>query len=309
MIQSQHPESLPSRQAAPLVSVVIPCFNGARYLALAIESCLKQTYSNIELFIVDDAGQDNCPLIAREYARKDDRVRFIQRNRNGGISAALNTGYEQANGVYFTRLAQDDLFREDAIELMMRSLAENPGAGLVYFDAQVIDEWGQVVGDCPTAEPDEALERRNMVGLCVMWIREVWDKLGGFDSAFDTAEDYEYWLRIARHYPIIRCKDEAPFFVRVHDDMGSKRFAIRQMLAAYKARARHCGGLLESLLLNNRGHFEASFNYRMGGAYIRSYRHLFKAIGYWPWRLKNYRALAGLTVDTISSASRAKRAN
>src|SRR5438477_12732943 len=92
-----------SRPAVPgLVSVVIPCYNGAAFLAEAIESCLRQTYRDLEIIVVDDASPDHCAEIAGRYAAADSRVRVLRRARNGGVSSALNTGFRRARGEYFS---------------------------------------------------------------------------------------------------------------------------------------------------------------------------------------------------------------
>src|SRR5437870_5661637 len=94
------------------VSIVIPCYGGASYLAEAIESCLRQTFANIEIIIVDDASPDDSAEIAERYARQDKRVTVIRHSKNGGVSRAFNSGFRIATGEYFARLAQDDRFRD-----------------------------------------------------------------------------------------------------------------------------------------------------------------------------------------------------
>ena len=130
--------------AQNLVSIIVPCYRGSRFLAEAIESCLRQTHRELEVIVVDDASPDDCAEIAERYARSDSRVRVIRRPENGGVSRAFNSGLEAARGEYLTRLAQDDVFGESAIEVMLRQLQDHPDAGLVYCDGHVIDERGAV---------------------------------------------------------------------------------------------------------------------------------------------------------------------
>jgi glycosyltransferase involved in cell wall biosynthesis len=216
---------------AGLVSVVIPCYRGARYLPFAIESCLSQTYERMEVIVVDDASPDDCAAIAQRYAASDDRVRVIERADNGGVSEAFNTGFDASRGQYLTRLAQDDVFREDATECMVSFLEAHPGVALTYCDFQVIDDRGNVIGRRRVPPSEKALRFRNDIGLCVMWRRKVWEALGGFSSDYDTAEDFEYWLRIANRFPIGRCPDCAPMYVRTHCDTGTNRLFDRQETA------------------------------------------------------------------------------
>ena len=74
----------------PLVSIVMPCYKGEKYLSLAIDSCLSQKYQNLEIIIVDDGSPDSCAQIAKDYQTKDPRVKFLQHQKNKGVSAALN---------------------------------------------------------------------------------------------------------------------------------------------------------------------------------------------------------------------------
>jgi glycosyltransferase involved in cell wall biosynthesis len=214
--------------SAALVSIVIPCYKGAAFLAEAIESCLNQTYRNLEILVVDDACPENCTAIADRYAQQDPRIRVIRRPTNGRVARALNTGFEAARGQYFTRLAQDDLFAEDAIATMCGHLDEHPETGLVYCDYQAVDEQGNVLGRIEPLEPDRCLQFSNRLGLCVMWRRRVWETVGPFDPSYDTAEDYDYWLRVAEEHTISKCNGPAPFFFRQHPNMGSVRFISQQ---------------------------------------------------------------------------------
>jgi peptidoglycan/LPS O-acetylase OafA/YrhL len=220
-----------SVEPVPLVSIVIPCYKGAAFLAEAIESCLRQSYPHLEIIVVDDASPDDCAAIAERYAARDPRVRVVRRPANGGVSRAFNTGFESASGSYHTRLAQDDVFRLDAVEVMLRHLQANPEAGLAYCDYQILNPAGAVTSCVHVAPPAEALRWRNDIGICVMWRRTVWEKLGGFDCHYDTAEDFEYWVRVSQRFPIIKCGREAPLFFRHHPQMGSVRQLSRQLEA------------------------------------------------------------------------------
>jgi len=280
-----------------LVSIVIPCYEGARFVADSIESCLRQTYRDVEIIVVDDASPDDCGAIAERHARRDRRVRVIRRAANGGVSRAFNTGFQSARGEYFTRLAQDDLFREDAIEIMVNYMRTHEECGLVYCDSQTIDEQGRVTGLAPALDPDAALADSNRLGLCVMWRRSVWNAVGGFDPEFDAAEDFEYWLRISRRFPIAKSRDGAPFFFRVHERMGSNRFAVRQELAHWKARIRHCGGWLEALRLRSRCYAEVAYIYRVQRRIASAVYFSLLSIVHWPFLAASYRGLLGALVD------------
>ena len=273
-----------------LVSIVIPCYRGSRFLPEAIESCLRQTHCELEIIVVDDASPDDCAAIAERYARSDSRVRVIRRPENGGVSRAFNSGLAAAGGEYLSRLAQDDVFDESAIEVMVRHLQERPDAGLVYCDFHAIDDRGVVKRRFHLPEPDEALSFKNRLGLCVMWRRAVWEKVGGFDPRFDTSEDFEYWLRIAQSFPIAKCPDVAPFYVRFHDAMGSIRYFEKQERASIEAVNRWfpSGRSLRHCLLKRKALayaiFSASTNYSTAGRrQVSALVRVFRSFLLWPF--------------------------
>jgi glycosyltransferase involved in cell wall biosynthesis len=224
-------ETLPS-----LVSVVIPCYKGERFLAEAIESCVAQSYPLLEIIVVDDASPDSCAAIAERYALADDRVRVVRRSCNGGVSRAFNSGFDVARGEYLTRLAQDDAFEPDAIARLVTGLcAGGPATGLAYCDYCKIDEAGKVVGQSLTAEPADALKYSNEIGLCVMWTRDVWETIGGFNPDFDAAEDFEYWLRAAERFSLVKIPGPPALRIRIHAGMGTVQFAEKQVAAYHNA--------------------------------------------------------------------------
>ncbi len=271
------------------VSIVIPCYRGSRFLAEAIESCLRQTHRELEVIVVDDASPDDCAAIAERYVRSDDRVRLIRRLENGGVSRAFNSGFEAARGEYLTRLAQDDVFGDSAIEVMLRHLQEHPEAGLVYCDGHVIDECGVVKQRFSLAEPEVVLSFRNGVGLCLMWRRAVWEKVGGFDPQFDTAEDFEYWLRIAQSFPLTKCPGVAPFYRRNHGANGSTLFFAKQERATLEVvHHRFPTGSLRKRLLKRKAlaHalFSASTEYSaVGGQQLSALARVLRSFVLWPF--------------------------
>jgi glycosyltransferase involved in cell wall biosynthesis len=212
----------------PRVSIVIPCYNGAKFLGHAIESCLRQTMPSLEVIVVDDASPDNCADIAEQYARSDNRVTLIRREKNGGVSETFNTGFRAARGDIFARLAQDDAFCDDAIERLAGLFDSHPEVGLAYGDSVDMDDKGQISTRNSAPEPDSALVFGNRIGVCVAWPRQVWDRVGDFNPEFDTAEDYEYWVRVWNQYPIMKAAGPPLLRVRRHSEQGSRLFSEKQ---------------------------------------------------------------------------------
>ena len=126
----------------PLVSIVLPTHNGARYIEQAIQSCLDQTYPNIEIIIVDDASTDETPELLARIAAGNHRIRVIRHTQNQRLPGALNTGFANAKGDYLTWTSDDNLYEPEAIQLMVSGLEARPDVGFVYCDYRLIGhEW------------------------------------------------------------------------------------------------------------------------------------------------------------------------
>jgi O-antigen/teichoic acid export membrane protein/glycosyltransferase involved in cell wall biosynthesis len=275
--------------SSPRISIVIPCYNGARFLPDAIESCLHQTMADFELIVVDDASPDNCAEIAEEYARRDSRVHVVRREKNGGVSEAFNSGFRAARGQYFTRLAQDDFFEANALEVLAAYLDSRPEIALVYCDYTVMDEAGRITDVTWVPEPNEALVRGNRIGLCVAWRREVYERLGEFNSEFDAAEDYEYWIRVWNQYPIGKCNGIAPLRFRQHGEMGSHRYADRQerstlkiLQEAYPAKVRGIRRFHLRRVAVSKALLSAAWDYHEQGFHGKALNRVFRSFLLWP---------------------------
>lgn len=243
-IASHSPRAAGDHQ--PLISIVLPTYNGSRYLREAIESCRTQTYQNWELILVDDCSTDATPDIIAEYTRRDRRIRSIRHEVNKKLPAALNTGHAAARGEYLTWTSDDNRLLPSAIEEMARFLEEHPRVGVVYTDAVLIDETGQYMRDFP-ALPASRLAYMDALGACFLYRRTVYETLGGYDTELFLAEDYEYWLRAHRQFELAPLH-KILYEYRWHDQSLTKsanRLAIRT--SAERALRRHLPYLRRSL--------------------------------------------------------------
>jgi glycosyltransferase involved in cell wall biosynthesis len=188
--------------AAPLVSIVVPCFNQGRYLPSAIESCLAQTHRNIEVVVINDGSSDNTAEAAARYSS----IRYIAQE-NRGVAEARNAGLQHSRGEYVQFIDADDRLTPGAIESHLHCFSGHPEAGFVVGDIEWIDEEGQCTGrgNWPLLEAKfyEELLRVNHVAntIAVLFRRDVLEQIGGFKSFFAPAEDYELLLRAARKFP------------------------------------------------------------------------------------------------------------
>lgn len=180
----------------PLVSIVLPTYNGARYLRAAIQSCLEQTYPHWELILVDDASTDETPAIIDEYVRSDARIRALRHEHNRKLPAALNTGFAVARGAYLTWTSDDNRYRPHALATLVAFLEERPDIDVVYADYTVIDEAGRPLRAVRVETPD-VLPFRNPIGACFLYRAAVAQKVGAYAEDLFRAEDYDFWLRAA----------------------------------------------------------------------------------------------------------------
>jgi glycosyltransferase involved in cell wall biosynthesis len=204
----------------PLVSVIIPCYNGEAFLKEAIESALAQTYHRVEVIVVDDGSTDSSAEIAQKL-----RVRCI-RQPNRGLTASRNRGVRESRGSYIVFLDADDRLKPEAIETGLRVLAWRPECAMAVGDHCFVSKDGSHLADsrkdCLAAFHYEALLRSNFIEMIssVLFRRSVLDEVGGFDTGLRVAEDYELYLRIARDHPIC-CHSTVAAEYRIHETNAS----------------------------------------------------------------------------------------
>ena len=209
-----------SRPEGGKVSVVIPCYNQARVLGEAIESVLCQGYPDLEIIVVDDGSEDSTEEVASGYTKKDPRVRLIRQD-NKGLAAARNRGSSEAGGKYVVFLDSDDRLVLEALEVGVRELEAHPGCAFVSgicrkitADGSIVPEWEQFrVRDDPYLE---LLRSCPVYVPAVMYRRSVFDAVGGFDTSYKAAEDYDLYYRILERFPVY-CHDTLVAEIRRHE--------------------------------------------------------------------------------------------
>jgi glycosyltransferase involved in cell wall biosynthesis len=132
----------------PKVSVGVPVYNGAQYLAQSLESILAQTYEDFDLLISDNGSTDDTEAICREFAKRDGRIRYVRQDRNRGASWNYNIVARETFGPYFKWATHDDLLAPTYLERCVEALdSESEGVVLAYPKTRIIDAEGAVVGD------------------------------------------------------------------------------------------------------------------------------------------------------------------
>jgi SAM-dependent methyltransferase len=201
-ISGAAPDSLAEIES-PLVSVVIPCYNHAHFLADAVESVLVQTHPHVEIVVVDDGSADETPDVARRYAE----IRY-ERQDHRGLAAARNTGLGVSRGKYLVFLDADDRLLPDALEAGLECFRRHPESGFVSGSYRWIDGRGALLGAAEQVslgpDPYSALLRGNVIAMhaAVMFRRDALQSIGGYNPDFLACEDYDVYLRITRLLPV-----------------------------------------------------------------------------------------------------------
>ncbi|MDF3033466.1 MAG: hypothetical protein K0R76_420 [Alphaproteobacteria bacterium] len=184
------------------ISVVLPVYNGERYLKNSIESILNQKYKDFELIIIDDCSSDKSSIIAQNYAQSNANVSYYRNDINLKLPESLNRGFSQATGDYWTWTSCDNFYLPHAFEVLVNKLEENKQVGMVYSSMQLIDEQSQEIGDVEAGPPQDLI-LRNVVGACFLYRGAIAKKIGSYNKDMFLCEDYEYWLRIAQVSQIV----------------------------------------------------------------------------------------------------------
>lgn len=182
----------------PRLSIVLPVYNGERYLSEAIESIINQTFGDFELIIVNDCSSDETLDIANRFSDIDDRIIVTSNVENSGLPVSLNNGFNISKGEYLTWTSDDNIYHTDALEKMVTYLDSNKECGLVFADMNLIDENGEVIGH--RIAENYNIYSKNCVGACFMYRSECKSVIGDYDDSKRLIEDYDYWLRIASFF-------------------------------------------------------------------------------------------------------------
>ena len=180
----------------PKISVVLPVYNGSKYLSSAIESVLNQTVADFELIIIDDCSTDSSPDIIEKFIQTDERVSYYRNTQNLKLPMSLNKGFSLAKSDYLTWTSCDNVYLPNAFEKMLEVLEADKSIGLVYSSMKIINENDNEQG-CIEAGPASHLIFRNVVGACFLYRSTIAKLAGDYNPNLFLCEDYEYWLRIA----------------------------------------------------------------------------------------------------------------
>ncbi len=202
----------------PLISIVTPSFNQAKFLRQTIESILSQDYPNIEYIIIDGDSTDGSQEIIQEY---EGRLAYWESIPDKGQTDAINKGFAKTTGKYLAWLNSDDVYQPGALSEAVTYLEGHPEVGMVYGDCSFIDTQGQTIGRFPAAQTDYQRLQHGYVHIpqqASCFRRDLWDKVGPLDPSFYFAMDYDLWVRLAREAPLVYLPGHLWASFRLHGD-------------------------------------------------------------------------------------------
>jgi glycosyltransferase involved in cell wall biosynthesis len=186
----------------PLVSIVTPSFNQARFLERTIQSVLAQDYPRIEYIVVDGGSTDGSREIIQKYQGE---IAWWVSEQDKGQTDAINKGFNRARGDILAWINSDDTYHPGAVTAAVKYLMENPEVAMVYADCDFINENDRVIGKFNAAQTDLRRLRAGYVHIPqqTMFFRaQFWKELGPLDPSFYFAMDYDLWTRLAAHAPL-----------------------------------------------------------------------------------------------------------
>ena len=288
------------------ISIILPTFNRSRYLPLALDSILAQTYRDLEVIVVDDGSTDDTGQVVVPYSGQ---IRYIYRE-NQGRGAARNAGLEHATGEYIAFLDSDDLWYPDKLERQVTVLEANPDSAFVHGPVDVIDEHGSRHKE----ETENVLKlfekarRRgfsyeNLIDSCLIFMSTILARtacfrtVGLFDPSLQLLEDVDWYLRVASRYRIAYLDGSPLVSYRVHDG-NAYRIGDREVLETYERifmrHLQHPGSSIRGAVVRSRAHLSLSFCYAgLGQPKLVRY-HIIKAIALNPRSVLSLRSMARL---------------
>jgi len=235
----------------PLISVVMAVYNAQTFLTEAIESVLRQSVSDFEFLIIDDASSDDSKKFVEDYAKRDPRIRLISNSENLGLGGSLQKGVEEAKGKYIARMDADDISMPKRFEMQLAYLDLHPEVLALGGDHKLVDAQGKIFEDLIYPKLPNRMRWNLLLGngliasnSAVLFRKEFFENYGNY-AALRAAQDFDLWSRtlFAQPFPIGNIS-EMVLAYRQTDEMISKANRGHQEQIAIERRRENIAALL-----------------------------------------------------------------
>ena len=214
-----------------MVTIGLPFYNAEKYLALAIESVLQQTYTDWELLLLDDGSTDNSLSIAQSYAQKDSRIKVISDGKNKNLATRLNELPSLAQGLYLARMDADDIMHSARIERQLAVLKAHPEIDVLGTNAYIINDENAVTSTRYPLTPKNTLTRVKSFIHPTIIAKKQWFLENPYDTKALRMEDAELWYRTHSKYHFVRLNEPLMFYREVGNNYYKKYFLAQQSKA------------------------------------------------------------------------------
>lgn len=209
----------------PLISIVLPTYNGSKFIRTSIESCLAQTFKDFELIIVNDCSTDATPTIIEEYAARDKRVKLIHNTFNKKLPLSLNTGFDAAKGKYHTWTSDDNYYATNALETLVQILNDNTNADFIYTDYTIINDTDEITGKRTFGDINKNFTNFQGSSACFLYKAEIHKANNGFNPSAFLIEDYDFFVRAFLKFNVLYINRYDLYYYREHVSSLTARYS------------------------------------------------------------------------------------
>lgn len=222
----------------PTFSVIVPTYNGEKFIKMAITSVLNQTFTDFELIVIDDGSMDTTPHILKEFEKIDTRIKIITTTNSGGPTIPTNIGLHRTQGNYVTFLDHDDIWKSNKLEILNKAFSENPEIGFIATNVEILNEKDSTLMTTNAPIQENKISTKNILSgnyfntFSMLAIkREILDRVGYLDTNLFVFADYDMVVRMVTHDVQFLFLPEALTTYRVHQNNSSSfnKSAIRRI--------------------------------------------------------------------------------
>lgn len=214
-----------------MVTIGLPFYNAEKYLALAIESVLQQTYTNWELLLLDDGSTDNSLSIAQSYAQKDSRIRVLSDSKNRKSGYRHNQAAQLTKTKYLAKMDADDIMHPNRIARQVEILETHSEIDVLGTNAYIINDDNKVIGTRYPIDSEERLEQVKDFMQPTIMAKTEWFLTNPYDIEAIRLEDAELWYRTHSKYHFVRLNEPLLFYREVGNNYYKKYFLAQQSKA------------------------------------------------------------------------------